>query len=76
MPANPLKKNIDPAFDRSKWTLQEHCEHANAQLILNEGNETRRKRGLPPVRWVIRDGRVVIENAPAEVRYLSAKSTA
>lgn len=26
-------------------------------------NEWRRSQGLPPVKWVVRDGRVQIENA-------------
>lgn len=55
------KSEVDPAIDRSKWTLQEHCDWANAQMILKEIPEYRRGKGLQPVHWVIRDGRVVIE---------------
>jgi len=58
MRTNPLMKAKDPVFDRSNWTLQEHCEHANAQLILKETNQYRRKMGAPPVKWIIADGRV------------------
>lgn len=61
MTTNRLAKSENPVIDRSKWSLAEHCEYANAQLILNETNEYRRKIGAPPVHWVIRDGRVVCE---------------
>lgn len=62
MTTNRLAKSeVDPAMDRSKWTLQEHCDYANAQMILKEIPEYRRRKGLQPVHWVIRDGRVVIE---------------
>jgi hypothetical protein len=62
MTTNRLAKSeVDPAIDRSKWTLQEHCDWANAQMILKEIPEYRRRKGLQPVHWVIRDGRVVIE---------------
>lgn len=63
MITNRLAKSAEPAFDRSKWTLKEHCDHANAQLILNETNEYRRRIGLFPVKWVIRDNRVMIDRA-------------
>jgi hypothetical protein len=62
MSINPLGKATTEATEsRSGWTLQEHCEHANAQLILKNVNEDRRKKGLGPVHWIIRDGRVSIE---------------
>jgi hypothetical protein len=57
-------KATDPAFDRSSWTLKEHCDHANAQLVLKNINEDRRRKGMGQVRWVIRDGRVVCELSP------------
>jgi hypothetical protein len=50
--------------ERSSWSLQEHCDHANAQLVLKNVNEDRRKQRLPPVRWSIRNGRVVCELSP------------
>jgi hypothetical protein len=56
-------KATDPAFNRSSWTLHEHCEYANAQLILKGINDERRMKGLFPVKWVIRDNRVVIDKA-------------
>jgi hypothetical protein len=62
MRTNPLMKATDPAFDRSKWSLQEHCDYANAQMILKEIPEYRRKKGLQQIRWVIRDGRIVLES--------------
>jgi hypothetical protein len=62
MGSNPLKKALsESAYERSGWTIQEHCEHANAQLILNNVNEDRMRKGIPPVHWVIRGGRVVCE---------------
>ena len=61
MTTNRLAKSEQqPAFDRGKWTLQEHCEYANAQLILKGINEERRVKGMPAVHWVIREGRVMI----------------
>lgn len=60
MTTNRLAKSSEPAFDRSNWTLQQHCEHANAQLILNDVNIGRRAKGLPAVRWVIEGKRVVM----------------
>jgi hypothetical protein len=64
MTTNRLAKSeVDPVFDRSKWSLQEHCDYANAQMILKGIPEERRMKGMFPVRWVIRDGRVVIERA-------------
>jgi hypothetical protein len=61
MGKNPLDNAAAKPLDRSGWTLQEHCEYANAQLILNGTNEWRRKQGAGPVHWVIRNGRVVCE---------------
>lgn len=49
--------------DRSKWSLAAHCEYANAQMILKDIPEYRRKKGLGPVKWVVRDGRVVLTDA-------------
>jgi hypothetical protein len=63
MTTNRLAKSADPVLDRKSWSLQEHCEYANAQLILKNVNEDRRKLGLFPVRWVIRNLRVVCEPA-------------
>lgn len=60
MAANPLLRET-PEFDRSNWTLHEHCEFANAQMNLKGLHEYRRKVGLPPAHWVIRNGRVVME---------------
>ena len=59
--SNRLAKSADPLMDRSSWSLHEHCEYANAQLILKGTNDYRRKIGAPPVHWVIRDGRIVCE---------------
>jgi len=58
MTTNRLAKSENPAFDRSKWSKHQHCEYANAQLILNDTNIYRRNLGAPPVKWVIADGRV------------------
>lgn len=63
MSINPLRKATAEATEsRSSWTPQQHCDHANAQLILKDVNPDRRRTGLPPVHWVIRNGRVVCEN--------------
>jgi hypothetical protein len=62
MTTNRLAKSeVDPVFDRSKWSLQEHCDYANAQLILKGINDERRMKGMGPVHWVIRDNRVLCE---------------
>ena len=61
--ANPLKNIVDPKIDRSNWSLQEHCDYANAQMILKDIPEYRRRKGLGPVKWVIRDNRVVLTDA-------------
>jgi hypothetical protein len=63
MTTNRLAKAAEPLDDRSKWTLHEHCEYANAQIILKGINDERRMKGLFPVKWVIRDNRVVIDRA-------------
>jgi hypothetical protein len=56
-----MKRPDEPRIDRSNWSLHEHCEYANAQLILKETNNYRRKIGAPPVRWVISGGRIAME---------------
>jgi hypothetical protein len=60
---NPLKSKAEPIDDRKKWSLQEHCDYANAQMILKEIPEYRKRKGLGPVRWAIRDNRVVLTDA-------------
>jgi hypothetical protein len=61
-----MARSAEPYESRSSWTLQQHCDHANAQLILKDINPYRRRMGLPPVHWVIRNGRVVCELLPPE----------
>jgi hypothetical protein len=56
-----MSRKPESEHDRSTWSLKEHCDYANAQMILKEIPEYRRRKGLQPVHWVIRDGRVVIE---------------
>jgi hypothetical protein len=56
-----MARSGEPYESRSSWTLQQHCDHANAQLILKDINPDRQRMGLPPVHWVIRNGRVVCE---------------
>ena len=60
MSANPLKSVETAENDRSKWTPQEHCDHANAQLILKGIHDERRAKGYDPVKWVVIDRRVVM----------------
>jgi hypothetical protein len=50
-------------LEKPNVNVQASCERANAQLATNGTNEKRRSEGLPPVRWVVRDNRVQIENA-------------
>lgn len=59
--SNRLAKAAEPAFDRSTWALQEHCDYANAQMHLKGLHEYRRKVGLPQAHWVICNGRVTME---------------
>jgi hypothetical protein len=61
MTTNRLAKAAEPIDDRKNWSLERHCAHAN-QLMVDQGvHEYRRAKGMFPIHWVVRDGRVVIE---------------
>lgn len=61
MTTNRLAKSEqEPKFDRKSWSPEQHCAHANRQLIENGTNEYRRKMGLFPVKWVLVNDRVTI----------------
>jgi hypothetical protein len=49
-------------LERPSASLQASCELANARLAASGANDDRRRMGLSPVRWVIRDNRVQIES--------------
>jgi hypothetical protein len=53
-----------PPAKRKKWTPAEHCKFANDQLAWRGVNEYRRSKGMPPVRWVIRENQIVCELSP------------
>jgi hypothetical protein len=46
---------------RKHWTPSQHCQFANDHLAWSGNNEIRRNQGLRPVRWVLHDGRIAIE---------------
>lgn len=46
---------------RKHWTPGQHCQFANDQLAWRRTNEERRAKGLAPIRWIVSDGRVVLE---------------
>lgn len=60
MTANPLRTEHS---EKPKLSLKEQCDYANAQLTLKDINADRHRQGLAPVRWVLRNGRVTIEQA-------------
>jgi hypothetical protein len=48
---------------RKNWSPGQHCQFANDQLAWRGINEERRMKGLRHVRWVVCDGRVILEPA-------------
>lgn len=55
---NPLRQAAEP---RRKLTPEEICEQGNAQCF-GYINEERRKMGLFPVHWVVRNGQAKLES--------------
>ena len=58
---NPLKGNGEQQPSRKWWSAQQHCDHANQQIVEKRINEDRSAKGMFPVHWVVRDGMVKIE---------------